>query len=131
MRSERWHFWMHHYQEMFCGRPPWFRDIEIDSLVLVTMSNSHFVYMLLNYWFLTCHVLMLIMLNAMFIRHVIYIDSPWDTPMFIRIHIFVFSLEFSYCVYPSSNSTYIYPNDHVCLCFCTSYFDYMFRCNFY
>ena len=72
-------------------------------------------------------------LNAMFIRHVIYVDSLWDILMLIWSYIFVFALLFSYCVYPSVINTCIYANDHICLSFmfwCLSYFDYIFRCNF-
>ena len=63
------------FKESLVGGPPWFGDIELALMVLITISNSLFVYMLLDYRFLACHVLMLIMLNAMLIRHVIYIDN--------------------------------------------------------
>jgi len=33
---------MHHYQGSLVEGPPWFGDLEISSLVLITISNSHF-----------------------------------------------------------------------------------------
>ena len=80
--------WCIAIKDVWWRGPPWFGDLEIGSLVLITISNSYFVYMFLYYWILACHILMLIMLNLMLIRHVIYIDSPLRyTPVHMNSHL--------------------------------------------
>ena len=67
---------MHRYQGCLVGVPPRFGDLEIDSLILVTISNSYFSLHAFILMILACHVFfMFIILNAIFIRLVIYTYS--------------------------------------------------------
>ena len=53
--------------------PPWFEDLEIGSLVLVTISNSYFTLHTLLLMFLACFDFNVHYVKCNGIRHVIYI----------------------------------------------------------
>ena len=74
-RTQSSYLWMHHFQENFGGRPPWFGDLEIGSYDLVTISNSHFFLHAFIDVFEHVMFSMFIMLNVMFIKIAIYIYS--------------------------------------------------------
>jgi len=71
--------WMHRYQESLVGGPSYFGEIKTSPI-----GFGNYLYPLTL--FICFHI------KAMPIRHVMYIDSIWDTPIFIWIHIFVFSI---------------------------------------
>ena len=89
------------FKESLVGGPPWFRDLEISlnsfgNDISLPFSLHAFILLIFSiFWFF-----MIIMLNAMIIRFMVYICSIWDTPIFIWIIILCshFSLVIVYII---------------------------------